>query len=619
MERSRILWTRVSICFLSLFTLLSSPGHADAKSSRGLQSSELDEISPFGNKSSKKKKRRSSRSRRERRKKRRERREERRIARKQERVGDDKRNASRDGEKRTETKSQKTDRIEKKQSQLAMRSAPVKSAATDKTPATLQAVDTPVLASIDEIPDFPSSIEEDVILNSETKFGSSGRDFSAKIELLSWVNAGTESAETTARLDAGATFKFNSHFSATANGRLRFIRDFRSSNPDGDQQFEFLPREIHITAQTSNASVTVGNQIVRWGVSDFFTVNDPVNPNDFRDRTGADLQSPHIPIPAVRGLVSLGPVSLEGVVVPVFFSHRFRPVGNQWGFYQGRTNLLSAIDFLSQDNPAARDQLSDVFSINSGPALTPDNASAGGRLNIQIAGIDAGFNAYYGWDRYPQLIFDEAVRLATRAYQDAGDGEPVGANLQGFSNSLGSTIAGGGSAVQANFRRIAQFGGDLTFTASKFLFKLEGNYSSAETVYVDDDTALVRLPVVSAVAGVDYSPSNQLTVSAEGFARQIIGRVPTGVETDFFTGNDTVIAGGIRYAPTFINLRLQVAGSYSTLRRDYRLSPRLDYQISPRFSLGMGATILGGPSENTFGGVYGDNDHVFAVLNVLAL
>jgi hypothetical protein len=130
----------------------------------------------------------------------------------------------------------------------------------------------------------------------------------------------------------------------------------------------------------------------------------------------------------------------------------------------------------------------------------------------------------------------------------------------------------------------------------------------------------VRVPTASWATGLDYAPIQELTLTAEGFGRYLLGALPPETDSRFGTGDDFATAAGVRFAPTqgkLSNLSLQVGATYSIKRKDWRVLPRVSYQLLSDLRLAIGASFLGGP-KNSYGGAYDENDHVFFRVDWLA-
>ncbi len=466
-----------------------------------------------------------------------------------------------------------------------------------------------------DIPDAPEDLGVAKESSSET-----GLSFNA--QLASWANGlvtrnpNQPMYEAVGRIDAGAGYRLSSSLSSTANLRVRYGRDMEGKKSEND--FSFEPREIYVTYQGDRVSLTLGQQVTRWGVTDFFSPTDVVNPLDFRDRTAANTDSPHIPVLQARGLVTFGKTTLEGVFVPFFKGHRMADYGNRWGFFYGNNTINRSVDYLEQEiGPGLRDELNGVFGSKFAPKIAAQNVSGGGRIAYRDGGLDLHLNGFYGWDRFPVMKFDPAFLIVASAFEDGTEMELNLSALSGTVNDLRTKQMNDTPIVTARYERSLHVGGDFSFTHEKLVVKGELLGSPKETIYTTGSQR-ARLATVSWAGGFDYTPIQEITITAEGFGRYLLGALPPEEDSRFGTGEDFIAAGGVRYVPQNGKLSVQVGGTYSIKRKDYRVQPRVGYQIMPELLLSVGASLLGGP-ENSYGGAYGENDHVFFRFDWLAL
>jgi hypothetical protein len=465
------------------------------------------------------------------------------------------------------------------------------------------------------IPDMPA----DVAVAATAPVNDRGMRWNA--QLVSWANYSVakqterSSYEGVGRIDVGLSSLLGSSFAATANGRFRYGYDMLETQNVSTYQIE--PREIYLSYRADRLSLTVGNQVVRWGVTDFFNPNDVVNPVDFRDRTAANPDSPQIPVPAIRAQYSFEHATIEAVALPMFMAHRQAGFGNRWGFFAGQKALNQAVDLVeTETGPGVAGQFEDVFSQKTAPKLSPENVSGGARVAFQLGRFDLHLNGFYGFDRNPIIRLDPAMAIVTAAFEDNGENINMTALEPTLADIRQSRMTGTPLVIGTPERTIWA-GTDFTFTFDKVVFKGDVTGSPAETVYTTGSIGK-RLPTVSAAAGFDYTPIQDLTITVEGFGRFLLRPLPDEEDSRFGTGEDVVTAAAARYAPQGGKLSVQVGGTYSILRRDFRLQPRLTYQVLPALSMAVGGSVMGGPA-NSYGGAYGENDHVFLRFDWLAL
>jgi hypothetical protein len=147
-------------------------------------------------------------------------------------------------------------------------------------------------------------------------------------------------------------------------------------------------REAWVKAFLGPVDLTVGNQIVAWGLTDIFTPVDTVNPQDYN----LPISPEKIPEFMCRVNLYGRGFSLDLVAVP-FWNGDILP-GSRW---QGEVSPPPGITIVSQ-------------SIDEdSPSATWDNVQFGGRLQASAdwqQGFDAGLTYYRGINRSPRNSFE---------------------------------------------------------------------------------------------------------------------------------------------------------------------------------------------------------------------
>jgi hypothetical protein len=407
-------------------------------------------------------------------------------------------------------------------------------------------------------------------------------------------------------VDLAVTAKASSIFSAKIAGRLRYRYD---SSPDsGVTEVEAELRDAFIAATRGNASITVGQQVIRWGSADTFSPNDVINPVDLREGPGIDFETPQIPVLAARALYVVGGVTLDGVYVPIHRPHRTSSLRERWGLLDGQPLLVDAVDFLEAEiDPDIGSDFDDASA--SRPPVRLDTGSAGGRVALRPSGADLGFNVFYGWDRTPAIAIDPEVRLLAAMLVDPTMDplqDPVG--MMAIAN-LRTKVAAGTPLVTAEPKRRLDAGFDFTATNGNVILKAEAAYTPAHTLYtVNLDP--VRSDALSWVLGVDYLPTQSFQLTVEGSGKFITTDPETADPLQSVGAEDTLVAGFLRYAPTDAGVQLQLSGRYSLFFKDSIVSPSLQLELGSSHIVSLAAVFLQGPS-GTLGGLNTRNDFLF--------
>ena len=159
--------------------------------------------------------------------------------------------------------------------------------------------------------------------------------------------------------------------------------------------------------------VTLGQQVVAWGVLDVASVQDVVNPVDYRSGLAPGGEPPRLPIFALRTEARLGPLHIDGVVAPFFTPHRIDLLGSDYGPLGSSATAALGGDFgaaiLSGIDESVEDEWSKALQATKVPDDLPHQSDAGIRVGGSVAGIDLHAAYLYVWDRIP------AIRSRVRA------------------------------------------------------------------------------------------------------------------------------------------------------------------------------------------------------------
>ncbi len=156
-------------------------------------------------------------------------------------------------------------------------------------------------------------------------------------------------------------------------------------------------REAWVKAFLGPVDLTVGNQIVAWGLTDIFTPVDVVNPKDYRLPVAPD-KTPEF---MCRTNIYGNGFSVDLVVVP-FWNGDTLP-GARW---QGGSSPPPGVTIVSQT------------LVSETPSAVWDNTQFGGRFQASLdwqQGVDFGLTYYRGFNTSPRNSFtlDGAIEQTT--------------------------------------------------------------------------------------------------------------------------------------------------------------------------------------------------------------
>ena len=91
------------------------------------------------------------------------------------------------------------------------------------------------------------------------------------------------------------------------------VRDWTDDN---DEIYYVALNEAYLTVDTEWLDFIFGKKMMRWGTGDGINPMDLINPRDYRDPIASARADARLPILLANGILLLGPVTVEGVLVP---------------------------------------------------------------------------------------------------------------------------------------------------------------------------------------------------------------------------------------------------------------------------------------------------------------
>ena len=469
---------------------------------------------------------------------------------------------------------------------------------------TAGAAEDPDLAGI---PDLTS--ESEVGATQPATVGSSAISYEIAGNWRSWYNLNAtddpaESDELVSRMDLELTARTSAALSGKIGGRVRSRFDVTAD--EIGRAYEAELRDFYLAFVKGPLSLSLGRQVIRWGVADSFSPNDVINPVDLRDGPAIDFETPRIPVLALRAAVGTDEVTLEGVYVPLHEPHRAPKVRERWGFLDGQPILVDTLNYVEA---AAEEEVGgdfdDAFASAPEPAL--NTGSLGARLILRPASVDLSLNAFYGWDRTPALVMDPALFVIAAAFANPSIDPDADEATRMAVDQLSARIAAGEPIATATPQRRLDLGADFAATRGRFVLKGEIAFTPEQTVYTES-LAAVRSPALAWVFGFDFNPTEALQLTLEGGGRAVEPIV--GERYQAIGGDEAAIAGAFRIAPPDSGFQAQLTGRYSFFHEDWAVSPSVQFRPWPPHAFSIGALFLAGP-PNTFGGVLQTNDFIY--------
>jgi len=348
------------------------------------------------------------------------------------------------------------------------------------------------------------------------------------------------------------------------------------------EQIYRIPDEAYILQSLWRMDVSLGLQRAKWGVNQFLSPTDNINPLELRGFIDPDTEDIIIPVPMAKATFFLTDfIYLEGIYIPWFYESEFHLFRTDYALCRNQDVC-----------PVNRDEYLEEEDIPF-----DDKWEAGARLHAIVG--DFTLEASYFNTREDFPVF--------RSFLNPG----------GFDYTY-----------HKYFYRYQLYGGGIGWSYKKMALRAEGVYSPERKYTVmrgvhfwnykgfrpslKYDTS----PYYSYAVEAEYSPSRRLFLLA-GYQEFKLTDAPP----DLLISSETTRVGLFLFRATALRQRLELMGGllYFIEDDDYIVAPRLAYTVNDHVELTVGANILEGPRANTndLGGlapvsIYSEEDEVFA-------
>jgi len=475
------------------------------------------------------------------------------------------------------------------------------------------------LAMIPSLGNDSIASEDDGGLSSDLG-GEFGREHRVELQSRSWANMYLRESSRTrqsryesfTRLDLTVASRFDKTWSSRLGVRGRVRKNLGGDSQPTDYSAEL--GDAYVRAVTEHWTVTAGQQIIRWGVTDSSSPVDIINPEDFREGLAGNFETTRLPVPALRGVWARGHWTVDSVIVPFFQGHRFNAVDRRWGILDGNVDLLDATDFLEDRVDTFRTNLDDVLSYRHAPSRSAENMSGGARASLREAGLDVSVSAFYGWDRTPYLEIEQdlvnVIGLFTiDEFKDSAD---LGSFDVGVER-LQALVASGSPLIRAAHARRLSLGTDLSFSRGPYVYKAEALFVPSQTVYTDDLDSL-KARTIDWAGGVDYSPAANWNVVAEASGRVMLDPAPPDSEYTDFSGQKTNLSVEVAFDPDDSDFKFKSTGQYNLTTNSWFAALEMEYKITNAHLFYVGAVLVDGRAHEDSTAAFDRNDSLFARL-----
>ncbi|MCL6749090.1 hypothetical protein DEM91_10830 [Prevotella sp. TCVGH] len=256
------------------------------------------------------------------------------------------------------------------------------------------------------------------------------------------------------RLEKGATALFVS-LNAIYNGILK-------------ERTGIELREAYLSYTKGNLDLRMGRQIVIWGVADALRLTDCVSPIDYTEFLAQDYDDIRMPVNGLRAKYTLGVITAEAVCNPVTnFAVIPTDLRNPWAMRLPFTSLPYSIDLESGE-----------------PEKRLKNMEYGGRITVNLSGVDFSVSALRTWNKLP------ALRMVM-------------------------TTDGKSLHIDGRYHRMTMLGADCSLPIGQFVIRAEVAKYINEAQNAAMGCEVECRNALNALIGIDWYPGNDWNASLQ--------------------------------------------------------------------------------------------------------
>ncbi len=356
------------------------------------------------------------------------------------------------------------------------------------------------------------------------------------------------SSRTSARVDAQFTM----------DDTLAFISIKGEKNNVVETETGVEVREAYAEYVSEHFELRGGRQLIIWGKADGFQITDIICPKDYTEFLARDFDEMRIAVDGMKAGINFDPVIIQLVWLPVFQPAEFPGEESPWRVEQYDGNRLSVRNYDACE-----------------PEHNIKNSEGGGRISVNLPGIDFGFSYFYTWSDSPSL------------------------------HNRGLT----GTDLEADmeYHRLSFYGAEFSIPAGDFV--LRGESAFYTNCYYEQDNYTeepLKKNNVKGLAGVDWTPGGNWTVSVQVYEDYICGYVKDLQQSQ----NSVVSTLRIEKKLFREQFTLTTMLFYGFNDRDCFDRTSADFALSDALHVLAGFDIFAGSEDGDYGR-YSDNSEVW--------
>ena len=345
------------------------------------------------------------------------------------------------------------------------------------------------------------------------------------------------------------------------------VRDWTT---DTDELYYVELNEAYLTIDGERMDLILGKKMMRWGTGDGINPMDLINPRDYRDPIASARADARLPVLLADGIFLLGPVTLEGVLIPKAEVNEFPLSDSPW-----EPKALKEMRRMAKSG-----------EIVLAPKEEPDNWFEDAEFAFRISTVRHGFDLallyYNGYTDDPvyhrDYLTDGRMRFTPRYHRY---------KAYGFNFAKG-------------FER-ATIRGELAVKPG-LLFSIDSNDPS----YAKDSDGLVTRDLYQGVIGIDRTFFTNLYTNLQFF----VDIIDNGREAIALKQKTHGITFEISDKFLDDDLTAGFRGMYFTSNDWSAAEIFAEYKIGDNWQIATGYMFFNGPKDSRLG-QYGENDMVY--------
>ena len=355
-----------------------------------------------------------------------------------------------------------------------------------------------------------------------------------------------------------------------ANAYFDYDPAVRDWTDDKNELYYLELNEAYLTVDTERIDFIFGKKMMRWGTGDGVNPMDLINPRDYRDPIASARADARLPILLADGIFLLGPVTLEGVLIPKAEVNKFCLPDSPWE-PEGLKDMRRSVE---------------PGEIVLSPGEEPDdwfkNSEFAFRVSTVWHGFDLALLYYNGYTDdaayHRDYLTDGRMRFTPRYHRY---------QAYGFNFAKG-------------FER-ATVRGEIA-VKPELLFSIDLD----DPLYEKDSDGLVSRDLYQGVIGIDRTFFTNLYVNLQFFA-DLIEDCQESLASKRKTHGIT-----FEISDKFLDDDLMAGfrGMYYTSHEGSALEIFAEYKIGDNWEVVPGYMFFNGPKESRLG-QFNDNDMVY--------